>query len=161
MASEICKHVYAVDVSQPMLDYAQSKATTQNITFCHDGFLTYNHSGDSPTLITSSLSLHHLPDFWKGIPLHNLWALLAPNVRFFLLDVILDEKNPIQAISSFIDKQTKLGGDFLREDAEGHFREEFSTYDWVIDSLLEKSGFKITEKNKLDSIIATYLCEKS
>ncbi|MEM9446700.1 MAG: class I SAM-dependent methyltransferase [Verrucomicrobiota bacterium] len=160
LASDICSHVYAVDVSLTMLHYAKSKSSNDNITFCHAGYLSYEHSGDSPTVITSSLSFHHLPDFWKGIALQRLHTLLAPKGKFFLVDVILDDKNPIQEISSFIDKQTKLGGDFLREDAESHFREEFSTYDWVIDGLLDRTGFHVVEKNKFDGIIAAYLCEK-
>ena len=41
-AASYCKKIYAVDVSQTMLDYSQQKAETAgltNIVFCHGGFV--------------------------------------------------------------------------------------------------------------------------
>lgn len=160
MAAERCKHVYAVDVSEAMLDYARSKTSPPNISFVHAGDLTYKHQGEAPTVVNSSLSFHHLPDFCKGIALKRICDMLAPGGRFFMVDVILTEDQPIEKISTFIQKQTDLGGDFLKEDAEAHFRDEFSTYDWVIEGLLKRAGFQIETKNAYDGIIATYLCRK-
>ncbi len=43
-AAPLCKTVYAVDVSQPMLEYFRRKADEmgiRNIQFCRGGFLTY------------------------------------------------------------------------------------------------------------------------
>ncbi len=54
----------------------------------------------------------------------------------------------------------KTGGDFLREDAEGHFRDEHSTYDWVVDGLLTRAGFTIISKEMNQGVLATYLCTK-
>ena len=160
LAAERCKTVVAVDVSEAMLDYAKSKTSAPNVTFTHAGYLTYEHEGEVPTVINSSLSFHHLPDFWKGIALKRIYDLLAPGGRFFMVDVILTPDQPIEKISTFIEKQTQLGGDFLKEDAEEHFRDEYSTYDWVIEGLLERADFQIETKNAYDGIIATYLCRK-
>lgn len=163
LAAERCAHVVAVDVSQAMLARAREQATAaqlEKMTFCHAGFLTYEHVGPAATVLTSSLSFHHLPDFWKGIALRRLYALLSPGGKFFLADVILSEENPVEKIDRFIASQAELGGDFLKEDAEGHFREEFSTYDWVIDGLLERAGFSIDRKTEMEGIIATYLCSR-
>ena len=160
MAAEHCKHVFAVDVSEAMLEYAKSKASATNLTFVHAGYLTYEHQGEAPTVINSSLSFHHLPDFWKGVALKRIYNMLAPGGRFFLVDVILTSGEPIEKISTFIQKQTDLGGDFLKEDAEDHFRDEYSTYDWVMEGLLERAGFQIEVKNAYDGIISTYLCRK-
>ncbi len=160
LAAERCKTVVAVDVSKAMLDYARSKTSAPNVSIAHAGYLTYEHEGEVPTVINSSLSFHHLPDFWKGIALKRIYDLLAPGGRFFMVDVILTPDQPIEKISTFIEKQTELGGDFLKEDAEEHFRDEYSTYDWVIEGLLERAGFQIETKNDYDGIIATYLCRK-
>ena len=160
LAAERCKHVYAVDVSEAMLNFAKSKANASNITFVHAGYLTYEHQGDAPTVINSSLSFHHLPDFWKGIALRRIYDMLAPGGRFFIVDVILTTDEPIENICTFIQKQTDLGGDFLKEDAEAHFRDEYSTYDWIMEGLLERAGFEIEVKNTYDGIIVTYLCRK-
>ena len=160
LAAERCQKVVAVDVSKAMLDYARSKTSEPNVTFAHAGYLTYEHEGEVPTVINSSLSFHHLPDFWKGIALKRIYDLLAPGGRFFMVDVILTPDQPIEKISTFIEKQTQLGGDFLKEDAEEHFRDEYSTYDWVIEGLLERADFQIETKNAYDGIIATYLCRK-
>jgi ubiquinone/menaquinone biosynthesis C-methylase UbiE len=60
-AAKCCGKVYAVDVSQTMLDYAKNKAITNevtNITFCHGGFLTYKHHKDALVdfVVTSTAS---------------------------------------------------------------------------------------------------------
>lgn len=67
-----CKKVFAIDVSPQMLDFAQNKASTNevfNIEFYNAGFLTYEHHGKKVDAVVSQLALHHLPDFWKLIAL--------------------------------------------------------------------------------------------
>jgi hypothetical protein len=53
------------------------------------------------------------------------------------------------------------GDDFLRDDTEGHFREEFSTYDWIMDGLLLQAGFTIGSKTMQDGIFGTYTCTRN
>lgn len=157
-------HVYAVDVSPAMLAQAQDKANkagATGITFHHRGFLTYEHDGPLADAVSTSFSFHHLPDFWKGIALKQVAALLKPGGKLYLYDVILTEEKPLEDIASFIAKQTEAGGDFLREDAEMHFRDEFSTYDWVMDGLLERAGFRIESKRMEGGVLGTYLAAKT
>lgn len=161
-AAKRCSKVFAVDISKPMLDFAKNKARTaniDNIEFCHAGFLTF----EAPKMVDcihSSLALHHLPDFWKGIALSKIHKILKPNGQLFLCDVVIPNQNTISVIQSFIDKQAALGGQFLKDDAEKHFRDEFSTYDWIMQGLLEQVGFQLVEKKYYDGIIATYFCKK-
>ena len=66
-AAKACRSVYAVDLSQAMLDLAREKAASQgvsNIEFIHAGFLTYEHQAEPVDAAASQLALHHLPDFW-------------------------------------------------------------------------------------------------
>lgn len=162
-ASLRCKHVYAVDVSETMLSFAKAKAEKagiSNISFHHAGFLTYSPEEQSADAIVTTFAFHHLPDFWKGVALNRLYRLLKPGGRFYLRDVILPEHHALENIAAFIEKQAAIGGDFLREDAEGHFRDEYSTYEWVMDGLLERSGFVVKHKSMQDGILGTYLCQR-
>jgi len=155
--------VFAVDVSPAMLSQAQTKAKAAgvgNIIFCHAGFLTYSHQGNAVDAVTTTFAFHHLPDFWKGIALQRLYGLLKPGGQFYLSDAIIEERNCLENISAFIDELAEAGGDFLREDTETHFREEYSSYDWVIDGLLERAGFEIRDKRIDKGVLGHYLCRK-
>ena len=157
-------NVHAVDISQAMLAHAKTKATQAGVLqleFHHAGFLTYEHPEEAADVITTTFAFHHLPDFWKGIALNRINRMLKPGGQFYLRDVIIEESNALEKIGVFITKQELAGGAFLREDAEGHFRDEYSTYDWVMDGLLFRSGFSIRNKHIEGGIIGTYLCVKN
>jgi putative AdoMet-dependent methyltransferase len=162
-AARRCAKVYAVDVSQAMIDCAKikaEKANVSNITFCHSGFLTFQYDGAAADVIVTTFAFHHLPDFWKGIALNRMYNMLKPGGYLFIHDAILEQNNAIKNIAAFIEKLATAGGDFLQKDAEGHFREEFSTYDWIIDGLLARTGFVIKSKTIQDGVIGTYCCIK-
>ncbi|MCE7053157.1 methyltransferase domain-containing protein [Algoriphagus sp. AGSA1] len=162
-AAKVCKKVFAVDISNKMLAYSKNKAIQNSITnieFCNSGFLNFKIDDESLNFATSTFSFHHLPDYWKGIALERLNKMLAYGGCLYIKDVVIEKKNSTRNIQGFIDRQEFLGGDFLKEDAEVHFREEFSTYDWILDGLLERSGFKILGKELYDGVIAEYLCVK-
>lgn len=148
-AARRCARVHAVDVSQAMIDYAKAKATRagiSNIIFSHAGFLTYEYLDQPAAAIATTFALHHLPDLWKGIALARIRSMLKPGGQLYVHDVILEQNHAIENIKAFIDKQSVAGGDFLKTDAEGHFRQEHSTYDWILDGLLARAGFKIAAK---------------
>ncbi|MBF2073285.1 MAG: class I SAM-dependent methyltransferase [Synechococcales cyanobacterium C42_A2020_086] len=162
-AARRCRRVHAVDVSQAMLHLARYKAAQAaltNIEFHHAGFLTYEHSDDQADAIVSIFALHHLPDFWKSIALARLYSMLKPSGQLYIRDVVMESTNPLSHIHTFICNQERAGGDFLREDAEGHFREEYSTCDWIMDELLMRAGFVISRKTLVDGVIGTYWCTK-
>lgn len=163
IAATQCREVHAVDVSEAMLEVARKKAQAAgvgNVHFHHAGFLTYEHKGEPLDVVMSTFAFHHLPDFWKGIALKKIHDLLKPGGRFYLRDVILEDEGALENIRAFIDEQERKGGDFLREDAEGHFREKFSTYDWVIEGLLERAGFRVGYKSAEGGVVMTYVCNR-
>jgi len=153
--------VHAADVSEPMLAYAKEKARGCDLAFHNAGFLTLEMSHESIDLITTTFAFHHLPDFWKGIALKRLYRMLKPSGRLYLRDVILEEVDALENIAKLVEHQEEMGGEFLREDVEGHFREENSTYDWVMDGLLSRSGFSIVMKEFDGGILGTYICRKA
>jgi hypothetical protein len=87
--------------------------------------------------------------------------MLKDQGQFYLRDVILQEDNALNNIQNLIDHQNQMGGDFLREDADGHFRDENSTYDWVIDELLHRAGLSILERLYERGVIGEYFCRKT
>lgn len=156
--------VHAVDISQAMLARAKVKADQEGVSgieFHHAGFLTYDHPEDSVDAIVTTFAFHHLPDFWKGIALRRLHRMLKQGGQFYMHDVIIEEGDSFGNIARFIERLEEAGGDFLREDAEGHFRDEYSTYDWVMDGLFSRSGFRIKQRHFDGGIIGTYLCKKN
>ena len=149
LAAKRCQHVHAVDVSQAMIDYAGAKADERgvsNIEFHQAGFLTYEHVGVPVDIIATTFALHHLSDFWKGVALERLGAVMKPGGLLYMHDVIMEEANAIENIAAFIDTLAMKGGQSMKEDAERHFKDEFSTYDWVMDGLFTRSGFSIRNK---------------
>lgn len=153
--------VHAVDVSQAMLSQAKEKAAAAGlagIAFHHAGFLTAELPHAFADAAASSLALHHLPDFWKGVALARVRRVLKPGGRFFLQDMVLTGDHCLDDIAGFIARQEALGGAVLREDAEQHFREEFSTHGWVMEGLLERAGFEIVHYEEEGGVLARYLC---
>ena len=163
-AARRCTKVYAVDISTAMIEYAKAKAAKaglSNIEFCHGGFLSYNHQDQAVDAIVTTFAFHHLPDFWKGIALSRMNRMLKFGGQLFIKDIILKEEYAPQNIAAFIEKQAAVGGDFLRKDAEDHFKEEYSTYDWIMDGLLSRAGFEIKSKSMDAGVIGEYLCTKN
>ena len=50
------------------------------------------------------------------------------------------------------------GGGFTRADFATHVREEHSTFGWVLEGLIERTGFRIVAAEKPDPAHADYLC---
>lgn len=163
-AARRCARVYAVDVSQAMIKLASAKAQkagVANIEFHHAGFLTYEHDNEPVDAVVTTFAFHHLPDFWKGIALKRVSNMLKRGGSFYLHDVIIEEVDALQNIAALIEKLALAGGKSLHEDTERHFRDEYSTYDWVMDGLLSRAGFTIKSKQIDDGVLGTYVCIKS
>jgi len=159
-----CNNIYAIDVSSTMIAYAKQKAQTMgisNISFFKAGFLSYEHNGYPLDVIVSNAALHHLPDFWKMIALKKIYQLLRNGGIFYLGDVVfsfLIEEYDYKIDNWINTMKEKVGVDFAKE-AEMHIKEEFSTFDWIIEEMLHKSGFKFDILHK-DDFFAVYYCKK-
>jgi putative AdoMet-dependent methyltransferase len=148
-AAQRCASVYAVDVSESMLKFVQlrvDRAGLKNIVSCHAGFLTYDHKGALADALLTSMAFHHLPDFWKGIALNPMNSMFSPCGLLYIHDVIFVQTDTETNISRWIDRLKEIGGKQLRDEIEAHVREEFLTFDWIMDGLLEKAGFSILSK---------------
>lgn len=162
-AARICERVYAVDISRAMLEYAKMKAEKagiSNIVFCRGGFLSYSHVAPPADAIVTNTAFHHLPDFWKGVALRRLNKMLKVGGQLYLSDIVFEENNVQENIERFIARLENVAGHDIRKDVEAHIRQEFSTYDWIMDGLLERANFRITSKVMQEGVIGRYLCRK-
>ena len=163
-AAKHCNNVYAIDVSSAMIAYAKQKAQKMgigNISFFQAGFLSYEHKGHPLDVIVSNIALHHLPDFWKMIALKRIYNMLKNGGTFYLCDVIFSF--PIEEydhkIDNWIDTLEEKAGRNFAQEAQMHIKEEYSTFDWIIEEMLHKSGFKFDIHHK-DDFFAVYYCRK-
>lgn len=163
--AKYCKKVICVDISSAMLDILKYNAEKENIdnieTHCA-GFLTYTHEGEEVNKIISKFALHHLPDFWKSVALLQIADLLKQGGKFYLSDVIFNfnPRNYKKSINNFIDNIRSIGGNSMGDEAEIHIKDEFSTYDWIMEGLFEKTGFSIDIKEIETENQIVYICSK-
>ncbi len=161
-----CRLVYAVDISPVMLAYAEKKARSRgrsNIRFINAGFLNYRHDGTPLDAVVTQLALHHLPDFWKQIALLKMSGLLKPGGKLYLRDVVFSLKlEKYEAtVNHVLDYFSKASGDDMAEKFSNHVRNEYSTFDWVMEEMLYRAGFDIERADYGDNFMAAYVCRKA
>ncbi len=162
-AAKHCRKVYAVDVSPTMLERCREKGEEMglsNVLYCHGGFLTYEHEAEPVDAVVSIAALHHLPDFWKLVALRRAAGMLKAGGRFFLFDIVFpSEATDLEdQINAWVVSIAEQSGHELAAEAEIHIREEYSTYDWVMEGLLERAGFEIESAKYGEGFQATYGC---
>ena len=159
-AAKRCRRVIAVDVSAPMLSFIETKAEEMglsNLECVQQGFLSYQHHGEKADFVVTQRALHHLPDFWKVEALRRAAHALKPGGVFYLMDVIFsfepgEAEREIDAWIDAVSRETEDG--WSREEFETHVREEYSTYAWLLEAMLEKVGFSM--KNVVYDDLKTY-----
>ena len=162
-AAKKCKKVYAIDVSQTMLNYAKLQAEKENITnieWFNYGFLSFDFPGMQFDCAVSNLALHHLPDLWKMIALSNIYRSLKSKGKFLLGDIIfscgIDEIET--RIDELINYSMKINTDFHLGTIT-HVKEEYSTFSWIMEGMFERAGFSYRAVADNNNFMA-YLCTK-
>ncbi len=163
--AEICRHVYAVDVSKAMISVLDDKIKEQgliNVSTVQSGFLTYQHEGEPLDGIVANINLHHLPDFWKQIALCRFFDLLKPKGRLFLADVVFgfEPRDYKKVIDNWLAGMQDIAGQQMAEETIVHVRDEFSTWEWIMSGMLERAGFKIDNDFEIMPNIRAYVCSK-
>jgi len=134
-----------------MLERLRAKvvdAGLSNIEVAQAGFLSYEHKGDPVDLIYSRYALHHLPDFWKALALQRLRRILRPGGMLRLWDVVynFDPADAGERVSAWCES---AGPDaeqgWSRAELEEHVRDESSTFTWLLEPMMERSGFHIEQ----------------
>jgi SAM-dependent methyltransferase len=166
-AAPLCRRVVAVDVSPAML--AVLRANTErldlrNVESVQAGFLSYQHQGEPADVVYSRNALHHLPDFWKALALERLAAILRPGGLLRLRDFFFscnpgELEEVVEAWLGQAAARPDVG--WTRAELETHLREEYSTFCWLLEPMLERAGFAIRDvEHHATRVYATYTCEK-
>ncbi len=162
-AARRVRQVYAVDVSETMLQRCREKvrkAGLRNVRCRVGGFLTYCHSNPPADALVSVAALHHLPDFWKQVGLRRAAGMLRRGGKLYLFDIVFPAGAPDldRQIRSWVQSIRRKAGARLAREAEIHLRKEYSTYDWVLEGLLERAGFRIIRKQSTKDFQVSYAC---
>jgi ubiquinone/menaquinone biosynthesis C-methylase UbiE len=161
-AAEQCQHVYAVDVSRAMLDVLAEKTGKlglANVSLHQAGFLTYQHADAPVDAVVTLRALHHLPDFWKLIALRRVAGMLKEGGQLYLTDFTysFDTKEYAEFFGSL------LSG--LEPAEAGNMaalvREEYATFDWVMEGLFRRAGFELIDATMRDGHVGEYHCRKA
>ncbi|MDD3470083.1 MAG: methyltransferase domain-containing protein [Thermoguttaceae bacterium] len=122
----------------------------ENVTTHCAGFLTYDHPAGEASVdaIVSMVALHHLPDFWKAVAIERLTRWLRPGGKFYLMDVVFpfviaDYRQGIEQWLGTIRNHGEVS-----QEAVTHIRNEYSTFDWVLEGIFERCGLAIESKNQ-------------
>jgi ubiquinone/menaquinone biosynthesis C-methylase UbiE len=164
-AATICDRVYAVDVSAAMVGSIRAKARVRKVTnlqIVRAGFLTYEHQGDSVDFVHTRNALHHLPDFWKAIALERIVRILKPGGVLRLIDIVFnfDPGQAEEVIEAWLtDAPDHPGLGWTRGELELHLREEHSTFTWLLEPMLRRTGFEIRDiAHSKSGVHASYTC---
>ncbi len=166
-AAGVCRRVIAADVSPAMLEHVHmnvARLGLTNVECIRGGFLTYEHDGEPVDVAYSRNALHHLPDFWKGIGLRRVAGLLKPGGVFYLRDLVFsfgpeEAEYRIEEWLARAPERPEAG--WTRSELATHVREEYSTYSWLLEPLLERTGFEIRDAEYSASrVFARYVCVK-
>jgi SAM-dependent methyltransferase len=163
-AAPVCARVVAVDVSGVMLERLRAKlagAGLTNVELAHAGFLSYEHRGEPVDLIYSRYALHHLPDFWKALALRRMRGMLRAGGVLRLSDVVysfdlLDAEERLEAWCASGGPDAERG--WSRAELEEHVRDEHSTFTWLLEPMIARSGFEVEQADySEDGIFARYV----
>lgn len=159
-----CRHVTVIDPSRPMLTVAAQRAEAQgicNVTFIEGGFLSFTPQQPMDFMFCRN-ALHHLPDFWKVEALRRLRAALKTGGVLRLKDLVFSfvPAESEDRIARWLSHaENSPAGGYTREELEAHLREEFSTFTWLLEPMLERTGFRVEHAAYSPSgIFAAYVC---
>lgn len=167
-AASICKRVIAVDVSPAMVEAIRAKVAERgatNVECVHAGFLSYEHGGAPVDFIYTRNALHHLPDFWKAVALSRMADMLPPAGVLRLRDLVFSFDLPEAAASlaNWLDTAAveRPEDRWTRDELETHLRDEYSTFSWLLEPMIEQAGFEIERADYgRVRVYADYTCVK-
>ena len=151
-----------------MLQAASLKAERlglTNIDFVLGGFLSYEHQGDLVDFVYTRNALHHIPDFWKAVALERLAMFLKPSGVLRLRDIVFscEPANVKAVIEAWLRAAPDRPEDgWTKAELEAHMRDEHSTYSWLLEPMLRRSGFEIISATHSESkVFAAYSCRRT
>lgn len=160
-AAPHCDRVVGVDASEAMLDVAREKldaTEVTNVDLVRVGMVEYDHEGAPAAAVFSKNALHHLPDFWKVEALKTMYETLEPGGLLRLRDLVysFDPADSHEEVEAWLEGMEDT--QFTETELHRHFREEFSTYDFLMEPMLREAGFEIRTADYRAGFYAAYTC---
>jgi 2-polyprenyl-3-methyl-5-hydroxy-6-metoxy-1,4-benzoquinol methylase len=162
-AASMGAEVDAIDISPAMLALADILARDRKVKIRTQfaGLLSFAYQPNSYDLIVSEFALHHLPDFWKAVALSRIFNALKPGASFYLRDIVFvgmpdGSERDVECWADFSIKNHE----FDRESVITHMRDEYSTFNWVIERMLTDVGFTLVSADYHAPLHGTYLLRK-
>lgn len=160
-----CREVIAVDVSTPMITAMRSRRDQlglDNVRCVEAGFLSYEHPAPPADAVYTRNALHHLPDFWKAVALTRVAEMLVPGGVLRLRDLVFSFEPRDAAVVLerwYAGASATSDAGWTRAELEEHVRIEYSPFSWVLEPMLERSGFAISSVEYAPSqTYAAYTC---
>jgi putative AdoMet-dependent methyltransferase len=157
---------HGVDVAEEMLAFTRRRAADAGVAVSvhHAGFLSYRHAGPPADVVTARSAMHQLPDFWKQAALVEIARYVRPGGLLYVWDLLFSfpPAEYAEQVQRMIDELGRDDGEgFRRADFETHIREEFSTYAWILEGLLERAGFTVEETAFPRPTHGEFVCRRS
>src|SRR4029077_15385085 len=128
------------------------------------GFLTYEHQGAAADFVFSKNALHHLPDFWKVVALGRIAGVLKPGGVLRLRDLVssLEPQSYEPVFEGWLSSAPDDAAEgWTRPELETHIKEENSTFAWLLELMLKRTGFQIQQVELSDAqVFAAYTCTR-
>lgn len=153
--------VVAVDPSPVMVETIRSKTRgLPGVTVATAGLLSYQHEGDADYVYSRHV-LHQLPEFWKVMALLRIGTMIKEGGILLLRDLVYDAQ-PVsvgEVLDDWMDSASREpASGYTRHDFISHVTSEFSTFSWLLEEALERTGFAVIDKSVRRSIYARYVC---
>jgi putative AdoMet-dependent methyltransferase len=159
-------NAHGVDVVEEMLAFTRRRAADAGVAVSvhHAGFLSYRHAGPPADVVTARSAMHQLPDAWKQAALVEIARYVRPGGLLYVWDLVFSfpPAEYAEQVQRMIDELGRDDGEgFSRADFETHIREEFSTYAWILEGMLERAGFTVEETAFPRPTHGEFVCRRS
>lgn len=138
------RRVVAVDSSPAMVAHMRARG----LEAVEAGFLTYAHEGPRADLVHSRNALHHLPDFWKAVALDRVAQILEPGGALILEDLVYSfaPADSAAVLERWLERApTDRAEGWTADELAAHVRDEHSTFSWLLEAILDRTGFEIAD----------------
>jgi hypothetical protein len=101
-------------------------------------------------------------DLWKAVAINHMARVLNPGGKVFLSDVIFSFtiSEYKKYFTEMVDFIATKGDEGLTIDARNHLLQEHSTFDWIIEEMFQRCGFKMISKTVNSATHCEYTFEK-
>src|SRR5262249_30162586 len=105
------------------------------------------------------------PAAWRAVALRRIAGLRRPGKPLVLRDIVYAcEPGELDEVLEawFAAAPADPAEGWTRAELETHAREEHSTFSWLLEPMLERAGFRISEASYSDSrTFARYVCVRA